>query len=212
MSTARLLFDSSASPSTREQLAEQGGVDPLGLVVLGPRASHEVEEMHDRRARLTGVADQGVSLGEPAHRDLTAIAADLLRGDGATLFCDVEQRLQEHAPLRTTLCETAGLIGARKRVENCLDRRDPPGVLARDRIDPPKDPHQVEEGLRDERVAELEREKLLVLEARARGLLGAHVMLCDTEVDPLVEHARRFLVRQRDDAPDEVAARHLVRS
>ncbi len=70
----------------------------------------------------------------------------------------------------------------------------------------------MEERLRDERIVELEREELLVLESRARGLVGLDVVLRDPEVDALVEDARGFLVRQRDDAAHEVAARHLVRA
>src|SRR5207249_9959155 len=83
---------------------------------------------------------------------------------------------------------------------------------ARDRIDAPQDAHEMEQRLRDERVTELEREELLVLEPRARRLVGLDVVLRDAEVDALVEHARGFLVRERDDAPHEVASRHLIRA
>src|SRR5207244_6291016 len=55
-------------------------------------------------------------------------------------------------------------------------------------------------------------EQLLVLESRARGLVGLDVVLRDPEVDALVEDARGFLVGERHDAAHEVATRHLVRA
>src|SRR5260221_2151543 len=150
----------------REQLAEERGVDPLGLVVPRAGAVYEVEEVHDRRALRARVADQRMAVIEPAHRDVTAVAADLLRCDGAALLGDVEQRLQEYSALGLALGDAAGLVGARERIEDGLDRRDAAGVLARHRVDPPQHPNEGGERLRHERVVALHREELLCPEAR----------------------------------------------
>ena len=153
-----------------------------------------------------------MALAQPGHRHVAAVAGHLLGRDRAALLRDVEQRLEEHPPLAPALREAAGLIGARERIEDRLDRGDPAGVLARDRVDAPQHPDEMEHRLRDEGVPELEREQLLVLEARARGLLGPDVVLRDAEVEALVQHARGFLVREGHDASDEVATRHVVRT
>ncbi|HAL25375.1 MAG TPA: hypothetical protein DCP25_01340 [Chloroflexi bacterium] len=194
----------------REQLAEQRGVHPVGLVIACSRVAHEVEQVDDPSARLPGVSHERMPFGQPAHCHVAAVARDLFRGDRAALLGDVEERLEEDASLRASLREPTGLVGARQGIEHGLDRWDAAGVLAGDRVDAPEHADQMEQRLGHERVTELEREQLLVLEPGAGGLLGVDVVLCDAEVDPLVEDAGCFLVRERYDASHEVAARHLI--
>ena len=73
--------------------------------------------MDDRGRGLARVHDEWVALGEPAHRDLPAVALDLLRLNGATLLGDAEKRLEKKTALRAAAGETAGLIGARERID-----------------------------------------------------------------------------------------------
>src|SRR5207244_11686160 len=132
-----------------------------------------------------------VPLDEPAHRDLPAFALDLLGRDRAALLGDVEERLEQQAALGSSAREPAWLIGAGERVENRLDRRDAPGVLARDRVDPAPRAHEMEESLGDERRGHVRRDELIALGARAARELRDHVALLDARVDALLEHARR---------------------
>ena len=106
--------------------------------------------MNDGCSGLTCVHDERVAFGEPAHRDLPAFAFDLLGLDRAALLGDVKEGLEKEAPLRASAGETTGLIGARQRIEDGLDRRDAPGVLARHRVDAAQHPHQVKDRLGDE--------------------------------------------------------------
>src|SRR5256885_719971 len=46
-------------------------------------------------------------LDEPAHRNLTALAVDLLRRDGTALLGDVEERFEQKPPLRAPASEAA---------------------------------------------------------------------------------------------------------
>ena len=91
--------------------------------------------MDDRCRRLARVHDEGMAFGEPAHRDLPAVALDLLGLYRATLLGDAEECLEKKTSLRAATREAAGLIGARERIQDRLDRGDAARVLARDRID-----------------------------------------------------------------------------
>ena len=164
--------------------------------------------MDDRGRGLARVHDEWVALGEPAHRDLPAVALDLLRLNGATLLGDTEKRLEKKTALRAAAGETAGLIGARERIEDGLDRRDASRVLARHRVDAAQHSDQMEERLSDERRGHIRREHLLGLRASASLELRDDGALLDPGVEALLEDARCFLLRKRDHARDEVAARH----
>ena len=164
--------------------------------------------MDDRSRGLARVDDERVAFGEPAHGDLTALALDLLGLDRASLLGDVEESLEEQAPLRPSAREAARLIRSRERVEDGLDRRDAARVLARHGVDPAQHPDQVEDCFRDERRGHVRSEHLLGLRAGASFELREDGALIDARVDALLEDARCFLLRQRNHARDEVAARH----
>src|SRR5256885_395009 len=96
--------------------------------------------MDDRCRGLTRVHDERVAFGEPAHRDLPAVAFDLLGLYRAALLGDAEERLEKKTALRAATCEAAGLIGSRERIQDRLDRRNAARVLARDRVDAAEHP------------------------------------------------------------------------
>ena len=152
-----------------------------------------------------------MTLAEPAHRDLPALALDLLRLDRAALLGDIEERFEQQPPLRSAAREPARLVGTRQRIKDCLDRRDAPRVLARDRVDAAQHPHQVEERLGHERRRHVRGQHLLGLRPGATLELREDRALVDARVDPLLEHAGGFLLGERHDARDEVAARHRSR-
>src|SRR2546428_137292 len=192
----------------RQELGEECRVHPVDTFALGLRRRDEVEEVDDRGGGLSRVHDERMVLDEPAHRDLTALAVDLLRRDGAALLGDVEERFEQKPPLRAPASEAARLVGPRERIEESLYRRDPPGVPARHRVDAAQDAHEVEERLGDERRRHVRREQLLCLGAGSPLGLREDRSLFDARVDTLLEDARGLLLRERNDRVDEVRARH----
>ncbi len=191
-----------------QELREERGIHPSRRVTLRLRRVDEVEEVDDRRGWPARVRDERVLLGEPAHRDLPAVAHDLLGHDRAALLRDAEERLEEHAPLRAAAGEPAGLIGARERVEDRFDGGDPPRVLPRHVVDAPQDAHEVEERLADERRPEVGVDDVAPLRAAAPGRLRHDVNLRDAGVDALLELARRLGLGKRDDRADDVRPPH----
>ena len=83
----------------RQELGEERLVHPVDALTLPAGRSDEVEEVDDRCRRLSRVDDERMTFAEPAHRDLPALALDLLRLDRATLLGDVEERFKEQSPL-----------------------------------------------------------------------------------------------------------------
>src|SRR3979411_1756470 len=98
-STARRIFDSSASPSTRESSSLNKAVFTQSALSSFARVlPTKLKRWTIAAPGLRGVLDERMARGEPAHRHVAAIARDLLGRDGAALLGDVEQRLEEHAP------------------------------------------------------------------------------------------------------------------
>ena len=98
------------------------------------------------------------------------------------------------------------MVGARERIQNCLDRRDAARVLARHRVDAAEHPDEMKDCLGDERCRHVRREHLLGLRAGAPLELREDGALLDPGVDPLFEDTRGLLLREWDHARDEIAA------